>query len=114
MTIDDNFLITTDHYDYGIPVIFELAPENPEISLVGDEIRLVFESDVIERRHKLIETDDDTTLSFALTKEEADNIFNGELVERLLIPYSLKRYREGQYLDTLVNSNLKIVGTVKW
>ena len=113
MTIEDNFVIVTDQWDYGTPVVFELVPDDPETSLIGDEIRLVFETEHIERRFRLIDSDD-YTLSFALKKEEADALFSEKVTSWQLIPYSLKRYKDRQYLETLINSQLKVKGTVKW
>ena len=114
MQIDNKYNITINQWDWGIPIIFEVSPENPNTSLIGDELRLTFENDVIDRRQKEIVSDEDTTISFALTKVEADNIYNGKLKGTLKIPYSLKRYKDNQYLDTLFDSNLIITRTVKW
>lgn len=115
MKIDDNtFEIAINQWDWGIPVTFEIVPETQGTSFVGEELRLTFENNIISQRQKEVATDEDATISFALTKEEADNIFSGKLRGTLKIPYSLKRFKENQYLDTLFDSVLIITRTVKW
>ena len=111
MTITDNYDIIVNQWDYGVPVIFEVVPDEG-VSLIGDVLVLAFENH-IEDREKPV-TEDDNTISFALKDSEAESIYDGKIVNPYKIPYSLKRYKEGQYLDTLLNANVIVTRTVKW
>lgn len=112
MTINENtYELTTFHYDYGVPIIFEAGTEQG--FSIGDKIIFVFDNQYIN--DKIFEVNNDNyTFELALEKEEADNLYMNKLTSSTIIKYSAKRYRENQFLETLVNSTLKIEGTVRW
>ena len=57
---------------------------------------------------------DDYTFNLFLTKEEADNLYKQKIGSFITIRYSVKRYVEERFLETLVDSKLVVQGTVKW
>ena len=112
MRIDENnFNITVGQWDWGVPIIFNLVPD-AGLSIIGETAVLTFDN-VIETRTEEINSDD-FDFPFALTKSEADALFPDAVVNPRKIPYSLKRYKDDQYLDTLFNANLIVTRTVKW
>ena len=108
---EQTYEITTSQYDYGVPIVFEAGEEQG--FQIGDKIIFVFDSDVIADKPFTVD-ESDYTLSLSLEKEEADALFAYNIVGYDWIRYSAKRYRDGQFLETLVDSRLKITGTVKW
>lgn len=112
MTINENtYEITTSHWDYGVPIIFEAGAEQG--FSIGDKIVFVFDNQYIN--DKIFEVNNnDYTFELTLKKEEADNLYMNKLTSSTIIKYSAKRYRENQFLETLVDSTLKIEGTVRW
>lgn len=110
MNIDAKFNITAYQWDWGTPVIFNLVPDQG-LSIIGETVALTFESGIAEIS-ALIDSDD-FDFPFSLTKDEADNLFSNQVVNPQKIPYSMKRYKDGQYLETLFNANLIITRTVK-
>lgn len=113
MQIDEyNFDITTYQYDYGIPIVFEARLEDG--FSMGDELIVAFNDERIEDREGNIIDSDDYSFDFALTKTEADSVFDYGVKNQMSIPYTVKRYQNGQFLETLVNANIIFRGTVKW
>lgn len=113
MQIDEyNFDITTYQYDYGIPIVFEARLEDG--FSMGDELIVAFNDKRIKDREGNIIDSDNYSFDFALTKSEADSVFDYGVKNQMPIPYTVKRYRNGQFLETLVNANIIFRGTVKW
>lgn len=108
---ESNFDITVCQYDWGVPIIFNLVPDTG-LSIIGETAVLTF-GGVIDDRVESIDSDN-FDFPFSLTEEEADSLFTSGVVNPHKIPYSLKRYKNGQYLDTLFDANLIITRTVKW
>lgn len=105
------FEITTSQYDYGVPVIFEAGTQQG--FQINDTVIFTFDTDKIEDKIFTVDSED-YTFGMSLTKEEADSLQLSKLSSSTLIKYSIKRYREEQFLETLVDSVLKIKATVKW
>lgn len=103
--------ITTSHYDYGVPVVFEAGTEQG--FSIGNEIVFVFDNDAIEDRIFTVDGEK-FTFNLALTKEEADSIQANMIRPYTTIKYSAKRYQSGQFLETLVDSTLIVRDTLKW
>jgi hypothetical protein len=108
---EKTYEITTSQYDYGVPIVFEAGKEQG--FSIGDKIVFVFNTDKIEDKEFNVNTDD-YTFNLFLTKEEADNLYKQKIGSFITIRYSVKRYSEGEFLETLVDSKLIIQGTVKW
>lgn len=108
---EKTYEITTSQYDYGVPIVFEAGKEQG--FFIGDKIVFVFNTDKIEDKEFNVNTDD-YTFNLSLTKEEADNLYKQKIGSFITIRYSVKRYSEGEFLETLVDSKLIIQGTVKW
>lgn len=108
---EKTYEITTSQYDYGVPIVFEAGKEQG--FSIGDKIVFVFNTDKIEDKEFNVNTDD-YTFNLSLTKEEADNLYKHKIGSFITIRYSVKRYSEGEFLETLVDSKLIIQGTVKW
>ena len=98
--------ITTYRYDYGIPITFDAGVEQG--FSVGDQIVIVFDDDRIEDREKTVNAED-FSFELKLTEEEAQAV-----VDRRVVPYSIKRMREGKFLETLINGNIEFRSTLKW
>ena len=112
MKIDEStFNIETYQHDWGIPIMFEAKTDDG--FSIDDMVVFAFGDTRIADREYIVNTED-FAFSFALTKEEADNIFLKEIYNPIQIPYSIKRYHDGEYLETLVNATISFKGTVKW
>ena len=98
--------ITTYRYDYGIPITFDAGVEQG--FSVGDQIVIVFDDDRIEDREKTVSVED-FSFELKLTEEEAQAV-----CDRRVIPYSIKRMRDGKFLETLLNGNIEFKSTLKW
>lgn len=109
---ESNFNITTYQNDWGIPVIFEARTEDG--FALGDELAIIFNDSRIADRTGILITNDAFTFEFKLAEAEASGLFDGTIRNQLSIPYSVKRARDGQYLETLVNAYLIVKGTVLW
>lgn len=110
MQINKNFDLTTYIHDYGIPVIFE--PERPEDFMVGDKIVVNFESNVDDKIFEVRQTD--FRFEMSLTPAEAASFTLDDDQGYIEIPYSIKHYRAGVCLDTIVNAKLIVWRTVPW
>lgn len=111
MQINENtFDIYAYQYDWGVPVNFE-AGKDQGFS-IGDQIIFTFGVDTIADKIFYVSVDD-FTFALAFTKEEADSVSLERFAGFKKIPYSAKRYRGGQFLETIVNANLIIGKTVK-
>lgn len=112
MTINEfNYEITTSQYDYGVPVVFEAGTEQG--FSIGNEIIFVFEHNAISDKSFVVSAED-FSFNLSLTKEEADAIQFNKIRPYTTIRYSAKRYSEGQFLETLVDSVLIVRDTLKW
>lgn len=98
--------ITTYRYDYGIPITFDAGVEQG--FSVGDQIVIVFDDNRIEDREKTVNVED-YGFELKLTEEEAQAVS-----DRRVIPYSIKRMRDGKFLETLLNGNIEFRSTLKW
>lgn len=98
--------ITTYRYDYGIPITFDAGVEQG--FSVGDQIVIVFDDDRIEDRKKTVNVED-FSFELKLTEKEAQAVS-----DRRVIPYSIKRMRDGKFLETLLNGNIEFRSTLKW
>lgn len=98
--------ITTYRYDYGIPITFDAGVEQG--FSVGDQIVIVFDDDRIEDCEKTVSVED-FSFELKLTEEEAQAVS-----DRRVIPYSIKRMRDGKFLETLLNGNIEFRSTLKW
>ena len=98
--------ITTYRYDYGIPITFDAGVEQG--FSVCDQIVIVFDDDRIEDREKTVSVED-FSFELKLTEEEAQAVS-----DRRVIPYSIKRMRDGKFLETLLNGNIEFRSTLKW
>ena len=112
VNIDTMLDFTVYQYDFGVPVVFELIPEEG-VSLIGDTVVLCFGTDKIDDKTVPINTDD-YNIEFALTKEEADSLFTNDIRFDMPIPYSLKRLKGDQYLSTICDGIMTVRRTVKW
>lgn len=112
MQINENtFEIYAYQYDWGVPVNFE-AGKDQGFS-IGDQIVFTFGVDTIA--DKVFDVNvDDFSFALAFTKQEADSVSLDKFAGFKKIPYSAKRYRGGQFLETIVNANLIIGKTVRW
>lgn len=99
--------ITTYRYDYGIPITFEAGVDQG--FSVGDQIVIVFDDDRITDRDDITVNKEDFSFELKLTKEEAQAV-----IDRRVIPYSIKRMRDGRFLETLLNGNIEFRSTLKW
>ena len=98
-------------YDYGVPVIFD-AGEDEGFS-VGEKVIFVFDTDKIENKEFTVNAAE-YSFPLKLEKAEADALFTKEIGERP-IHYSAKRYNaSNQFLETLIDSDFIIKGTLKW
>ena len=112
MKIDEHtFNIETYQYDWGVPIPF--TAKTSKGFAIGDEIKFVFGTDKIATRSYTVNSDE-FDFEFKLTEQEADDIYNGEITNKISFPYSIKRYHDGQYLDTLYDANIIFRRTVKW
>ena len=107
---ESTFEITTSQYDYGVPVVFEAGTEQG--FQLGDKIVFCFDTDAIGDKTFTVSRSD-YAFELALAKEEADALFAKSLIYRVPIRYSAKRYVEGHFLETLVDSTLTVASTVK-
>lgn len=98
--------ITTYRYDYGIPITFDAGVEQG--FSVGDQIVIVFDDDRIKDREKTVNAED-FSFELKLTEKEAQAVS-----DRRVIPYSIKRMRDGKFLETLLNGNIEFRSTLKW
>lgn len=103
---ENNYEITTTQYDYGVPIMFEAGKD--EGFNIGDTIIFTFSSPAISTKYYQVNSDD-FSFGLALTKEEADSVFPNKHIY-----YSAKRYSEGNFLETLVDSRMTFTPTVKW
>ena len=108
---EKNYEITTSQYDYGVPVVFEAG--EAQGFQIGDKIVFVFQNDVIEDRIYTVSTSD-YSFNFALEKAEADNLLATAVKNPVSVRYSVKRYVDDQFLETLVDSKLIVKNTLKW
>nr|WP_316621072.1 hypothetical protein [uncultured Ruminococcus sp.] len=99
--------ITTYRYDYGIPITFDAGVEQG--FSVGDQIVIVFDDDRIEDRDDITVNVEDFSFELKLTEKEAQAV-----IDRRVIPYSIKRMRDGKFLETLLNGNIEFRSTLKW
>ena len=112
MQINENtFDIYAYQYDWGVPVNFE-AGKDQGFS-IGDQIVFTFGVDTIADKVFDVSVDD-FTFALAFTKQEADSVSLDKFAGFKKIPYSAKRYRGGQFVETIVNANLIIGKTVRW
>ena len=108
---ETTFDIYAYQYDWGVPVNFE-AGKNQGFS-IGDQIVFTFGVDTIEDKTFVVNVDD-FSFALAFTKEEADSVSLDKFAGFKKIPYSAKRYRGGQFLETIVNASLIVGKTVRW
>lgn len=108
---ETNYEITTSQYDYGVPIVFE-AGEEQGFS-IGDKIVFVFNTDKIGDKIFTVNASD-YTFPLTITKQEADELYKSKIGSYLTIRYSVKRYIESRFLETLIDSRLIVQGTVKW
>lgn len=122
MTIDERtYEMTTNQYDFGIPIIFEADVEK-DFS-IGDTIIFAFDCEEIANKTFTITqdkvADNKFTFEVSLTQEEADSLYSKPIIGYTTIHYSIKRYREDIYLESLENENgesllkMKVKGTVR-
>ena len=112
MTINEfTYEITTSHYDYGVPIVFEAGTEQG--FSIGNEIIFIFDNEAISDKSFVVDKEK-FTFNLALTKEEADSIQANMIRPYTTIKYSAKRYQSGQFLETLVDSILTVRDTLKW
>lgn len=112
MQINDKTMeITTSQYDWGVPVVFEAG--TAQGFNINDKIIFTFNNDNIADRVYTVNIAQ-YTFNLALTKQEADSLFSSKIGAYLPIKYSVKRYVANQFLETIVDSTLKVVGTLKW
>ena len=103
--------IITYQYDYGIPVAFRAKAEKG--FAIGEKIVFVFDTDTIADKVYTIDSNN-FYFEVALTKTEADALFNGDVSVRS-IAYSAKRNAaNGDFLETLLNGFLVVKGTVRY
>lgn len=112
MKFNDRTLeISVSQYDYGVPIIFEAGKEQG--FSIGDKIIFIFDSDKIE--DKIFEVDAaNYYFGLAFNKEEADTLFSNPIKSDKRVKYSAKRYKENEFLETLIDSKLIIKETLKW
>jgi hypothetical protein len=112
MEINDiNYTITTNQYDYGVPIHFDAGVE--EGFSIGDRIVFCFDSEHIDDKTFIVDKEN-FSFDMALKKSEADTVFSTLLQRQRYIPYSVKRYKHGEFLETIVNSKITFKNTVKW
>lgn len=102
MLVDvDTCDIYTYDGDYGIGIIFDID------NLVdGEKIIVAFDNYISQKEF----TVDGDSISFSLALTESDILNIPEHNYTLTIPYSIKRYKENQHVDTLVSAYIKIMG----
>lgn len=112
---ESTYEIITNQYDYGVPVIFEVD----EGISIGDTLVLVFDTDVIPDKVVPIPSEGHS-FPFALTKEQAEALFDHPIHGDRHIAYSIKRYRGEEFLESLENKydetvfNLTVKSTLKY
>lgn len=118
MTINEATMeIEVSQYDYGVPIVFEAGKEQG--FQVGERIIFKFDTDEIEDRTYEVKADD-FTFALLLTKAEADALYDRDIRGFISIRYSIKRTRNGQFLDSLENEagetifKLKVKETVRY
>jgi len=79
--------------DYGLPIVYNLTGE---LLQATDKILFTID-DVIEKEYTLTEDSGKYTFTFELSKEDSDKLTKNFYF------YSIKAYREGVLLDTLVD-----------
>lgn len=100
-----DFDIVSYKGDWGIPIIF--SAYTTEGFDVGDTVVFVTQDDIIPAKTwKIASAGFEFPLRF--TEEEARKLSEKPC------RYSFKRYRNGQYLETLANGNIIIKDTVLW
>ncbi len=77
--------------DYGLPIIFNLY--GPLLQN-GDVAKFII-GDIIEKEYELSENDGKFSFVFSLTESESAKLTDDYYT------YSVKAYRNGEYLDTL-------------
>ena len=114
MQIDEyTFNIETYQGDWGIPVPFTAKTEKG--FAIGDEIRLIIDLGGGRYITDSWTVDNPVTdFSFKLTEQQASDLFSGDIKNRVSFPYSIKRYRDGEYLDTIKDATFIVRGTVEW
>ena len=113
MTIDKSFNLSVYQYDYGVPVVF--TAKRDKGFLINDEIIFVFAANEIGER-KYTVANDEYAFEFSLTKQEAENLYANHVGVSgdYAIPYSIKHYRNGVFVDTIKNATLYVRVTVPW
>lgn len=100
--IEKTNTIETYKNDYGIPVNFECIDFE-----INDVIVFVCDNTAIADKTFTVDSSE-YSFGLKLTKKEAD------LSEIGQYNYSFKQYRNGQFLDTLLDGKLKIKETEIW
>ena len=99
-------------WDYGVPVNFAAGTE--EGFEVGDKIIFRFVSDIIEPKVFTV-NQGDYKLSLYFTKAEAETLAK---TRKVAFQYTIKHYgiveNKHTYLNTLINGEVQIKGTLKW
>lgn len=117
---EDTYEITVSQGDYGIPIVFEADEESG--FQIEDEIRMAFDTNALDESQFIFPvTEIPFRFNFVFTKEQAENLWKKEISKEgfINIPYSIKRYRNNQFLESLENENgetvfkIKVRGTVK-
>lgn len=103
--------ITTSQYDYGVPIVFDAGKD--EGFQINDKIAFVFDTDAISDKTYTVNAED-FSFNLEFSKAEADALFSTDVKNDRQIRYSAKRYKDDQFLETLVDSVLIVKGTVKF
>ena len=101
----ESFDIVSYHGDYGIPVAFTAKTEDGWNE--GDMVVFAVENNIIPAKTWTV-SGDNFIFELKFTKEEAERL----AVSRY--DYSFKQHRDGQYLDTIMNGEIKIKDTTLW
>lgn len=113
MTIDKAFNLYVYQYDYGIPVVF--TAKRDKGFLVNDQIVFVFNTHALQEKTFTVDSES-FSFEFALTEREAQQLYAclKDKEKEQVIPYSIKHYRNGVFVDTLKNATLNVRWTVPW
>lgn len=95
-----SYEMTATQYDWGIPITFEVSSDQG--FHIGDKIIFVFNTDHIATRVFTVDKEL-FSFDFALSKPEADSLFDCQIEKPRSINYSIKRLRDEDFLESLEN-----------
>lgn len=117
MTFNQNtYQITISQYDWGVPVVFEAG--TLQGFQISDEIVFCFDIDSLNDKPYVVDNEK-YSFEFKFEEEEANALYDHDIRGYTKIRYSIKRKRNGVFLESLENEkgdsvfDLIVKGTVR-